>query len=187
MVDSVALRVWRLAPRKARLDIRGSVVSLYLPTYFGRRRWELNADQVAVADLEQLVDTGSDGGTEPDVVYRSPVTVPYLFTTGPYTSPNLLILFASRSRVPPLRLLPVIAPNVELPFGFWSSRSESGDLADGVMLRAVDPAAAVDRLVAAGAVRTDDSDTWLVEHRDLVIDPDEREQLMRREAVQSAS
>jgi hypothetical protein len=38
--STIPLRTYRLAPRKARLDVAEGSVSMYIPAWFGRRRWK---------------------------------------------------------------------------------------------------------------------------------------------------
>ena len=191
--------------------MHGTLVSLYLPAYFGRRHWTLDATQIVVTDLTRLpasvvADEGDGTGQdpwagEPPVLYRHPVAVPYLVAT-PYWStgpgwmrggdwkwpPTVALLFPAPQRVPPLHLprvaiglvlallgvsllvrrpgapilLPLLVwltrvfalmllggPFFDAPLGFWSTRSGPGVRLDGVLLRAVNPAAAVERLLAA--------------------------------------
>lgn len=163
----VRLKTYRLAPRKARLDCVGGELVLRLPTYFGRRAWRVPMTEVNVVDLsspQTVVQRTED-------VYAEPVSVPYLFTTGPNTRPTTMLLFTTPQRVPPLRLVTAIAPNTPLPFGYRASRSATGARLDGVLLRAVDPADAAARLVMAGARRVDDPIGWLRAHREVVADP----------------
>lgn len=163
----VRLRTYRLAPRKARLECVGDELVLRLPTYFGRRAWRVPIAEVNVVDMTapQTVVRRTES------VYAEPVSVPYLFTTGPNTRPTTLLLFTTPQRVPPLRLVTAIAPNSSLPFGYRASRSATGARLDGVFLRAVDPAGAVARLVMAGARPIDDPVGWLQTHREMIADP----------------
>lgn len=157
----MALRVYRLAPRKARIEVCGTSVSLYLPAYFGRRRWQLDGTGLAVTDLTGLPESSVAGDDRAPARSGRPVLIPYLFTTSPLTVPNLLLQFTIPHAVPPLRLSAAVSPNTELPFGYWSSRGTTGCALHGVLLRAVDLAAAADRLRQAGAVVTDDPQAWL--------------------------
>lgn len=84
--------------------------------------------------------------------------------------------------MPRLRFVASAASNVDLPFGYRSSRSKEGAKVDGALLRAVDPAAALERLREAGAEVTTDPTLWLAEHRTLVTDPAQREALVAQDA-----
>ena len=99
-VIRVPLRTYRIAPRKAAIEIDGARVSLYLPVYFGRRRWELNASDLAVMDRTRLAATSEfeqdDSDPYAGVVLRRGITIPYLPTTGPAAEPNLALLSARR-------------------------------------------------------------------------------------------
>ena len=92
-----------------------------------------------------------------------------------------MLLFTTRSRIPPLRPLMAVRRGERLPFGFWSTRFGDGCLADGVLLRVADSAAAVSWLQSAGAERVDDPDRWLADHRALITDPRERRAVVRRQ------
>ena len=120
----IPLKTYRVSPRKARIELEGGAAELFLPTYFGRRRLHVPLNGLAVCDLTSplIVDSPADD------VFRQPIALPYLFTTGPATAPTLLLLFAERQRVPPLRVVAAWAPNVDLPFGWTSSRSSQGHL-----------------------------------------------------------
>lgn len=173
--ESIPLRTYRINPRKSRIELSGDVARLVLPGYFGRRTWSVPVGQMGVVDLTSM--PVSD--TSEEDVYRDAVRIPYFFTTGPATAPTTLLLFEHPQRVPPLRAVAALAPNTSLPFGYFESRSERGAYVDGVLLRAADPAGAAARLVSAGAAPVQDPGTWLREHRERVIDPVERETLLR--------
>lgn len=180
MVESphpIPLKTYRVSPRKARIELEGGAAELFLPTYFGRRRLHVPLNGLAVCDLTSplIVDSPADD------VFSQPIALPYLFTTGPATAPTLLLLFAERQRVPPLRVVAAWAPNVDLPFGWTSSRSSQGASVDGVLLRASDSAEASRRLVDAGATEVHDPAQWMREHRDRVMDPLEVEQVIADE------
>lgn len=168
----VMLRNYRYAPRKARVEIRGDELELFLPPYFGRRRWSVPIGNTAVTDLTSVQDTSSREDLYPDGI-----SIPYFFTAGPATSPTILLLFRQPTRVPPLRALTAYAPNVDLPFGYFQTRSAKGAFVDGPLLRAVDPPSAAQQLVAAGVERVDDPSRWLRSHRRTLTDPGERAQL----------
>jgi hypothetical protein len=61
VVESVALRVYRLAPRKARIEVCGTSVSSYLPAYFDRRRWQFDGTALAATDLTGLPESSAAG------------------------------------------------------------------------------------------------------------------------------
>lgn len=107
-------------------------------------------------------------------VFRNEIIIPYFFTTGPVTRPTMLLLFRRPQRVPALRAIAAVAPNVELPFGWRESRSPKGANVDGVLVRAVDASDAVSRLVQAGATLADDPSQWLRDHREVVSHPTKR-------------
>lgn len=178
-MDVVRLRNYRLAPRKARIELIDGTARLHLPQYFGRRPWSLPVGDMAVADLTSS-SSCSTAVEEPEPLFARPIRIPYLFTTGPATEPNLIVLFGEPKRVPPLRWSAAIAPNTDLPFGFFESRAQGGASVDGVMLRTADPVAAVAKLVAAGVEPFSDGLCWLASRRRIVTDPTERAALLQR-------
>lgn len=173
----IPLKTYRISPRKARIEFEGGAAELFLPTYFGRSRLCVPLNGLAVCDLTSpfLVDSPADD------VFHQPIVLPYLFTTGPATVPTLLLLFADPQRVPPLRGTAAWAPNLDLPFGWKSSRSPEGAFVDGVLLRASHPAEASRRLAEAGATEVHDPAQWMREHRDRIVDPFEVEQVIAEE------
>jgi hypothetical protein len=179
--DTIPLRTYRLNPRKSRIDLRGDRLSMYLPGFFGKSRWDMTAPDVAVCDLQTLPRDGEDEDPG-EFFFEGGVRLPYFFTTGPVTAPTLALLFRTPQRVPPLRFVASAASNVDLPFGYRSSRSKEGATVDGALLRATDSAAALDRLRRAGAEVTTDPTLWLAEHRALVTDPAQREALVAEDA-----
>jgi hypothetical protein len=175
---SFPLRAYRFNWRKptALVDAAAGSVELYLPAYFGRHRWRLDASELAV------VDPASAGGgpVSSEVYFAAPPLVPYLFTTGPATMPTTGLLFQRAQRVPPIRMAASWAPNSNVPIGVRESRTSGGAHLDGVFLRFEDPAAAHGALLRAGATTTTDPDAWLARHRTLVVDPVEVAAVRRR-------
>ena len=105
-------------------------------------------------------------------MFRKGVKIPYLFTTGPLTQPNILLVFATPQRVPALRRAVDMAPNVSLPFTARMTRSAQGVFLDGVTLRAEGEEPVVrGRLIAAGLTPVEDITAWLVAHRETTSDP----------------
>jgi len=169
--DVIALRSYRVHVRKSRIEVVGDDAELVLPASFGSRRLVVPLRDITVVDLT------SPTLVEDEVFFRRPPVIPYFFTTGPATEPTTTLLFRTSRRVPPLKVSVAMAPNMDLPFGWWESRSAGGAHVDGVDLRAVDPVDAARRLTSAGARRTDDPAQWLRDHHQAVDDPIEREQL----------
>jgi hypothetical protein len=174
----IPLMTYRLQPRKARIELDGGDARLFLPSYFGSRRLQVPLSELHVCDLTSPLLPDSPG----DDIFRDVVKIPYFFTTGPVTAPTLLLLFATPQRVPPLRAISAFAPNVDLPFGWRSTRTDAGTSIDGALLRTPDPTAASRQLVAAGATGVTDPDQWLREHRERVMDPREAEQIIADDA-----
>ncbi len=177
MAAELRLKTYRLSPRKSTVWVDSNSAALYLPTYFGRRRWAVPLGELGVLDLtvEQW-----DAGEE-DVLFASGLLVPYFFTTGPATTPTTALLFKQPQRVPPIRALAAWAPNTDVPVGVLESRSGHGADLDGVLLRFEEPAEARDVLVGWGAEPVVDELAWLKRHRRTVEDPDERAKLRRRD------
>src|SRR5829696_1000291 len=146
----IRLRDFVHHPRKARIDLAAYGAYLALPLYFGPYEWMVPIDSVAVVDLTVPGSPRTVADMAGDFAGR---TITYLFTAARARTATPLLLFAEPQRVPPLRLLAALDPQVRLPFGFRSSRSPAGAVVDGVLLRVDAPREAADRLVAAGALR----------------------------------
>jgi hypothetical protein len=174
--DTIELRNYRIVPRKARIDIDGAAAALVLPSFFGRRPFIVPMDVTAVLDLTSEMP---GDGLDEEIVFETEPSIPYFFTTGPFTEPTTLLLFREPQRVPPLRWITASAPNVDLPFGARASRSARGAFVDGALLRFRDPADAARRLVRAGATPVDRPEAWL--DQDAVSDPIRRETVLRHQ------
>jgi hypothetical protein len=180
-VDSsavVPLQTYRIHLRRARIELEGGDAQLFLPSFFGSARFRVPLSELHVCDLSSPLLSESPG----EDVYRDALAIPYFFTTAPVAAPTLLLLFATRQRVPPLRALTAFAPNTDLPFGWRSSRTDAGALIDGALLRTPDPTEASRRLVEAGATEVTDPDHWLREHRERIADPHEAQQVITDDA-----
>lgn len=164
---SIPLRTYRLTPRKARVELDNGQVHFHLPSYFGRRRLSVPSTECGVSDLEAQHQSWVE---QEEWVYPDGSGIPYFFTTGPLTSPKLAVLFRSRQRVPPLRLLAAAAPNIDLPFGCFSSRRGAAHV-DGMLLRAVDSTSGTEARVNYGCERVLDIDGFLAAHRQMERDP----------------
>lgn len=178
VTETVELRnYWyTLRTPEIRLTADGAVVRL--PTYFAST-WTIPWEQLAVTDLTQLADPGPGD----DVEFAELLSVPYFFTTGPVFPPNLLLTFQTPQRVPPLTAVAAIAPNVDLPFGYFSTRSEAGDVVDGMLLRVKDPTAAVAALASTGASSVSAPVKWLAQRRTTVQDSFARDALAARDRL----
>lgn len=160
----IPLRTYRFYGKKSRIEVDGGIARLFLPQYFGRAIWEIPIDSIGVTDLSTLEAPPALEDTN----LRKTPRIPYFFTTGTVTSPNLLLLFRTPQRVPPVRAIVALAPNVDLPFGYREARS--GALIDGTLLRAVDAKAAAAFLAQAGAEVIEDPTSWLIRYREIVAD-----------------
>ncbi|MFP5308230.1 MAG: hypothetical protein ACLGIR_01460 [Actinomycetes bacterium] len=171
-METVPLRSYRLAPRRSRIELDGATAHLRLPGWFGRRVWSVPIRTAAVIDL---TDDADGSVLSDEVVFARRLRIPYLWTTGPATAPTIALLFAEPQRIPPLRWMLAFASGVDLPVGIRASRSAAGATLDGVLLRAVDPEAAVASLVAGGAERVTEAGgvAWLAARRQLRTDPAE--------------
>jgi hypothetical protein len=148
----VALRDYVYRPRKARIELSAYAAHVNLPYYFGGYEWSIPVRSIAVVDLTVPGTPRAPEGLKGEFLGR---TITYLFTTARRRTATTLLLFAEPQRVPPLRLGPALDLNVRphLPFGYLSSRRRDGAWVDGILLRVDNPKQAVDRLVAAGALR----------------------------------
>ncbi|MDT3440643.1 MULTISPECIES: hypothetical protein [unclassified Pseudofrankia] len=156
--------LWGRAPR---IDLYADRLRLILPIYFGRKAIEVPLDQVAVTPVYLSSEKPSiiaDQGITEDGL-----SIPYLFTR--FTTllrdipgirpPNLMLVFATPARVPPLRKLEYT--RVSLPFGYISSRAENGVTIDGALLCVTSPDA-LHQLAASGVEAVSDWRTWLRAH-----------------------
>jgi hypothetical protein len=151
-------------PRKARIELAAYTAHVNLPYYFGGYEWSIPIRSMAVVDLTVPGTPRAPAGLKGEFLGR---TIAHLFTTARRRAATTLLLFAEPQRVPPLRLGPALDVNVRphLPFGYISSRRRDGAWVDGVLLRVDNPREAVDRLVAAGALRGVYRDgAWRVDH-----------------------
>jgi hypothetical protein len=164
VAEEIRLRCYRVVPRKPVLVVGDGVLVARVPAYFGRHRWTIPLDQVAV--VAELAPEEAELGS--DAFFVRGLELPYLFTTGPATEPNLVVVFAEAQRVPPVRL--VVAQRV-IDIGWFGSRSARGEVLDGVALRVVDPDAARAVLVRAGVEVVDEPIAWLAERRQVTWDP----------------
>jgi hypothetical protein len=165
MMDRIIpLRTYRLSRKRHCIQLSAGIARVSLPQYFGRATWDVRIDAIGVTDLSGV---GESKGWA-DANLRSVPRVPYLFTTGPMTSPNLMLLFRTPQRLPPVRRIVAVAPNVDLPFRYREARS--GALVDGVLFRAVDAQSATATLIEGGAELVDDAASWLGQHREVVKD-----------------
>lgn len=158
----IPLKTYRIALRKAHVEIRPGELALQVPSYFGRNVWRLPIGEVSVVDLSSPNATveGSD-------VYAEPLAIPYLATTSPNVRPTLMLLFTTPLPMPPLRTKPEF-----MEFGgSHAPRPAAVTRVDGVALRAHRPAEATARLVAAGVHHVRDPRAWLRRHRRPVTDP----------------
>jgi hypothetical protein len=152
----VEIKSFRFAWRKPRLEVvRGHVV-LTLTSHFSEP-WVIDADDVGAVDLTR---SDYDLDDAPDAL-----ETPFLQTTGNFGVPTLLLLFKTPQRVPPVRWIMALGGNNGVPWGYRPSRSAEGAWADGIQLRASDPAAAVRAVTAAGGSAPRTPMAWLREER----------------------
>jgi hypothetical protein len=140
-----------------RLSCVDGDVDVEVPKWLGPAAWAIPADEVGVADL-----TAVGWGTGGDV-FRDRLALPYLSTRTRYAQPTLVLLF----RRPQL-----------LPTGASSKLRSRAGAVDGVILRVADPARAVDELTAGGAIGVGDPAKFLRQHREVVVDPEERSRIL---------
>ena len=163
----VPLKSYRLTWRKPWLAVEGGVVTFRLPGFFGGKTFSTPVSNVGVVDPRLL---GEEPGTAEDVVFEVPVVVPYAYTTSAMTVPNVGLTFREPVRLPmPLLLrsrVDALAPKRGAVGGL-----PPGRYVDGLMLRAVDPDAAIAALAGAGAERVLEPEAWFVAHRAHETDP----------------
>jgi hypothetical protein len=147
-------------------------IELVLPIWFGRRRWSIALDQVAVHDLTR--DDPSSDPFEDEVVFTRPVVVPFVNMTTTMSVPTLALYFREPQRVPPLRWTMAFQG-----LGWRRSRSVEGQTVDGVQLLVKHPGPAVDALAGAGVEVVEDPMRWWRRHREVVRDRAERDRVVR--------
>ena len=164
----IALRRWRLLSRDSHVEVDATGVTLVVPRVFGgRRAWFVPMGTVGVLLEPALADGGWDDGEE--WVTRDEFRTPYLSTTSPWADPNLVLLFTVPQPIPPIRWTAARGLDIS-PF---ATRRAEGFLVDGVELRAVDPGAAREALLAHGAHGIADAHAFVERHRDVVRDPEQ--------------
>lgn len=171
------LRTYRFTRKKPVIRILDRTLEIVLPAYFGDQAWTIPVDDVALSDLNSATKSSLDfDGSD----LRSLPRIPYFFTTGIATSPNLLPLFRARRRIPRLRWGVAGSPNFDFPFSRREARSKEGAVVDGVLLRVGDVRAVTAALATAGVERTNVPVAWLRRHREIVAPGKQREVLARR-------
>ncbi len=164
----IHLRRWRLISRDAHVDVDATGVTLVVPRVFGgRRTWFVPMSTVGVLLEPALVDGGWEDGEE--WVTRDAFRTPYLSTTSPWADPNLVLLFTVPQPIPPIRWTAAR----DLDISPFATRRAEGFVVDGVELRAVDPRAAREALLANGALGIEDPHAFVERHRDVVRDPEQ--------------
>jgi hypothetical protein len=158
------LRHYRLFARTPCLDVSSTHVVMHLPSFFGgKRNMVIPIREMAVVDPNMTADRID----KPPVVYVTGLRLPYLATTTSNMPANVVLLFTTPQRIPPLRWGGAMTSGL----GRRASRSPDGVLIDGVALRAVRAQAAIDAVGGAGAERVADGDAWLRAHRETTRDP----------------
>ncbi|NUR17261.1 MAG: hypothetical protein HOQ13_13255 [Dermatophilaceae bacterium] len=170
----IALRRWRLFSRDTYVDVDRTGVTLVVPRVFGGRRgWFVPMGAVGVLLEPAVPDAGwEDAEVDEDAeewVTREEFRTPYLSTTSPWAPPNLVLFFTLPQPLPPIRW----SARRDLDISVFEGRSAEGFLVDGVELRAVDPGAAREVLLANGAQGIDDPEAFVKRHRDVVRDPEQ--------------
>ena len=156
----IPLRSYRLA-RRAWLRVSGDRLYVRAPGWWGGREWSVSLSLVAVVEGEPAQET----------LYAEPIVTPYVYTTSMLAPPNLVLVFSEPLPVPDLRRLVRGQLSAEFPQRPLRDGRPAGRYTDGLLFRAVDPAMAVESLVAAGAARVGDPDDWLRRGREVVTDP----------------
>lgn len=173
--ERIKLRSYHLG-RRSWLHVEAGTVSIHLPAYFGGRPWDLPASALAVASKSGDHDESDDVDGP---VFERGLVIPYFFTSGPMTTPNLTLLFERPERLPPVRRFATY--NSDLPFSGRATRSADGVLVDGVELRAVDAQDTVSQLMTGGVRRVVDPVEWFAQRRQLIADPLRREAIIKAE------
>jgi hypothetical protein len=182
----IPLRTFRIAPRRAVIDVTATELQVFLPAFFGRRRLTVpisNAAMECYPEDERELESEYDAGDE--LYFKDVVRIANFPTASALKDGNLLLLFREPVRAPPLRWYMALNNDVSFPFGFRESRSETGAWIDGALLRADDPRAACEELRRVGVTQVEAGIEWLGQHRELETDP-EAQQAIQAEAEQEA-
>ena len=163
----IPLRAYRIAPRKPWLRIDGDLVVVRAPAWFGGKTFAAPIASTGVVDLDLVQESPEVD----DVVFEEPVVTPYLYTSGPMTQPNMGLVFAEPVLLAPFRWIVRSQSSEIAPKRSARGGRPAGHYVDGLLLRAVDPKAAVEALVAAGAEPVVAPDAWLAARRARVEDP----------------
>lgn len=176
----IALRRFRLLSRESYVEVDRSGATLVIPRVFGRRgRWFIPLDVIGVVLPAQgaAIDKGVlHGTTHGEWVTREQFHVPYMATTSPMASPNLVLLFTVPQRVLPIRWF----AGRDLDLSWRRTRGQEGVRVDGVALRTVDPEAARLALLGHGARVVTDPNAFVEQHREVVRDPAEVRRIVVR-------
>ena len=143
--------------RRSHVACVAGTVDIEVPRWLGTAGMQVKADEVGVADLSAV---GWGSGSD---VFRDRLALPYLATRTRSTEPNLVLLFRHPQR---------------LPAGASGRIGSREGFVDGLVLRAADPAGAVALLSEGGAIGVGDPSRFLRQHREVVVDPDERAKLL---------
>ena len=168
-VDRIPLKAFRLAPRKPFIDVLPGQLSLFLPSFFGRHRLTVPIAETALTPLDEESEEAWE--EIDDTYFKEPLVIADLPTAAAFVDGDLLLTFRRPVRVPALRWIMAMANNVDLPFGWFSTRSAEGARVDGVRLRALDLDDAVQRLARAGVTVVQNPGPWLAALRRVETDP----------------
>lgn len=176
----IALRRFRLLSRESYIDVDRSGATLVIPRVFGRRgRWFIPLEVIGVVVPTQgaAIDKGgASRSMDGEWVTRSEFRVPYMATTSPLASPNLVLLFTVPQPVLPIRWF----AGHDLDLSGRQTRKHDGVRVDGVELRAVDPEAGRLALLGHGARPVTDPNAFVEQHREVVRDPAEVRRIVVR-------
>jgi hypothetical protein len=113
-----------------------------------------------------------------EVVFASPLTMPGFYRAPLFPRRNLMLLFGSPRRIPPLRH---ITFGQDVGISRRGTRSQAGTQVDRIIVAFRNRAEAVAALAEAGASFTSSLSVWARAHRTVADDPIERERLLRPE------
>jgi hypothetical protein len=157
----------------AAVTVSSDGLSLRMPSYLGRQPWVIPLSAITVVDTETAADEVDD------VVLASPLTLPGFYRAPAFPGRNLVLLFRSPLRIPPLRHT---AFGQDVGISPRRTRSRSGTDVDGIVLGFRNRADAVAALREVGATFTPSLWSWARTHRAVVHDPIQRERIVRLEA-----
>ena len=152
--------IFSLVGRGGYLLVQDHRIELHVPSIFARRSLDVEPIHTAVVDFANAADTQARPPT--DLVARTQMAIiPTTLFRALKTPANIALLFTEPVELPAVRLLALVAPTART---LQKSRRPTGRTVNGVFLTAMDPQAAVARLVQNGVTQLKDPQAWVEKH-----------------------